>query len=56
MEEEKYIKCTGCNSVSGMFVNDEQSLNIECGTCDEVKEFVIITKEEFDELIINEDE
>ena len=53
MEEEKYLKCTGCNSVGGVFIKDNQDMNIFCGDCNLISLFVEITKEEFDIIISN---
>lgn len=54
MEEEKYLKCSGCSLTIGLFIKDEQDLNIHCGTCDAITLFEVITKEEFEVINYSE--
>lgn len=50
IEDEKYIKCSDCNNAVGCFLNEEDKLFIYCGNCKDKKQFVKITKEEFDAI------
>lgn len=45
--EEVYIKCLGCGTVSGVFIDVKQSLDINCGVCKNISKFGPIVKEEF---------
>lgn len=48
IEEEKYIKCPDCDNVSGCFLNHNDDLIMFCGNCKERKQFIIISKEEYE--------
>lgn len=54
--EERYIKCPQCQSASGVFIEDDQNMNITCGICNAVVLFEEITREEFDVLNPPEEE